>query len=74
MTELQVFPSQANFILFRVLNKNANEVFESIKQSGVLIKNMRADTGLLKNCMRVTIGTPEENQAFVSALVSAVKN
>ncbi len=68
MPALQVFPSQANFILFRVLNKNANDVFESIKQSGVLIKNMRADAGLLKNCLRVTVGTPNENEAFVAAL------
>ena len=74
MPALQVFPSQANFILFRVLNKSANDVFESIKQSGVLIKNMRANVGLLKNCLRVTVGTPEENQAFVDALVSAMKN
>lgn len=71
---LQVFPSQANFILFRLLNKNANEVFESIKQSGVLIKNMKADAGLLANCLRVTVGTPSENQAFLVALASAVKS
>jgi len=68
MPALQVFPSQANFILFRVLNKSANDVFESIRQSGVLIKNMRADAGLLKNCLRVTVGTPEENLAFLVAL------
>jgi histidinol-phosphate aminotransferase len=74
MPALQVFPSQANFILFRVLNKSANDVFESIRQSGVLIKNMRADAGLLKNCLRVTVGTPLENQAFVDALESAMKN
>ena len=74
MPALQVFPSQANFILFRVLNKSANDVFESIKQSGVLIKNMRADAGLLKNCLRVTVGTPEENLAFIAALMSAMNN
>ncbi|MFV9616864.1 MAG: histidinol-phosphate transaminase [Gammaproteobacteria bacterium] len=74
MPALQVFPSQANFILFRVLNKNANDVFESIKLSGVLIKNMKADAGLLRNCLRVTVGTPEENLVFVDALVSAMKN
>ena len=74
MPALQVFPSQANFILFRVLNKSANDVFESIKQSGVLIKNMRADAGVLKNCLRVTVGTPEENLAFIAALISAMKN
>jgi histidinol-phosphate aminotransferase len=69
---LEVFPSQANFILFRVLNREANDVFDSIKQSGVLIKNMKADTGPLKNCLRVTVGTPQENAAFVSALNKAM--
>jgi histidinol-phosphate aminotransferase len=71
---LDVFPSQANFILFRVLDKPANDVFDSIKQSGVLIKNMKADAGLLRNCLRVTVGTPEENQAFVIAIASAVNS
>ncbi len=71
---LQVFSSQANFILFRVLEKNANDVFENIKQSGVLIKNMKAGTGLLKNCLRVTVGTSEENLAFLTALLKAVNS
>jgi histidinol-phosphate aminotransferase len=74
LQELQVFPSQANFILFRVLSKKADDVFESIKQSGVLIKNMKADAGLLKNCLRVTVGTADENLAFVGALASAMNN
>jgi histidinol-phosphate aminotransferase len=73
-SDLQVFPSQANFILFRVLNKNANDVFENIKQSGVLIKNMKADTGLLNNCLRVTVGTPDENEAFITALDKALRD
>jgi len=75
---LEVFPSQANFILFRVLdggeNNSANDVFDSIKQAGVLIKNMKVDEGLLKNCLRVTVGTAEENKAFVAALVSAMND
>lgn len=71
---LEVFPSQANFILFRVLEISANDVFESIRQSGVLIKNMKADAGLLRNCLRVTVGTPEENMAFLDALKEAVKS
>ncbi len=74
MSGLQVFPSQANFILFRVLDKKANDVFESIRLSGVLIKNMRADDGLLANCLRVTVGTPAENVAFLAALESAMNN
>jgi len=60
--------------LFRVLSKKAVDVFESIKQSGVLIKNMKADAGLLRNCLRVTVGTPSENLAFFAALTSAMKN
>jgi histidinol-phosphate aminotransferase len=81
MPALQVFPSQANFILFRVLNNDenntknsrANDVFESIKQSGVLIKNMKASDGLLKNCLRVTVGAPDENRAFIKALVISLQ-
>jgi len=73
VSSIEVFPSEANFILFRVLDKDANEVFESIKSSGVLIKNMRADAGLLKNCLRVTVGAPDENNAFVSALLLAIQ-
>jgi len=76
LSALQVFPSQANFILFRVLNtdakKNANTVFEKIKKAGVLIKNMKAEQGLLANCLRVTVGRPEENTAFLQALESAM--
>jgi histidinol-phosphate aminotransferase len=72
ITGLQVFPSQANFILFRVLGRSADDVFDSIKQSGVLIKNMKADAGPLKNCLRVTVGTPDENAAFISALNRAM--
>ncbi len=74
ISEIEVFPSQANFILFRVLNRSANEIFESIKLSGVLIKNMKANQGLLRHCLRVTVGTPDENKAFVSALLLAMKN
>lgn len=71
---LEVFPSQANFILFRVLSKPADDVFESIKKAGVLIKNMKAKEGALANCLRVTIGTQEENRAFLTALKQAMKN
>ena len=72
LPEMEVFPSQANFILFRLLNKSADDVFEHIKRSGVLIKNMKAGSGPLKNCLRVTVGTPDENKAFMAALVEAV--
>lgn len=65
---IRVFTSKANFILFRIENKSASDVFESIKAQGVLIKNMKANEGLLNQCLRVTVGTPEENQLFIGAL------
>lgn len=69
---VEVFSSDANFILFRLQEKPATEVFESIREQGVLIKNMRANEGLLANCLRVTVGKPEENDAFFAALRSSL--
>jgi len=71
---IDVFPSRANFVLFRVKNKQATDVFESIKSQGVLIKNMNATQGMLSQCLRVTVGTPEENNLFVKALTRALNN
>jgi histidinol-phosphate aminotransferase len=62
------FPSQANFVLFRTPAGKASEVFNGLLQRGVLIKNLSAAGGLLHDCLRVTVGTPEENAAFLRAL------
>ncbi len=70
---IEVFPSQANFILFRVRYKSSDEVFDIIKDNGVLIKNMKATHGPLRNCLRVTIGTAEENKFFLQALEKALR-
>lgn len=63
---VEVFPSQANFVLLRV--NDADAVFEGLKSKHILIKNMHAQGGLLSQCLRVTIGLPDENSAFLSAL------
>ena len=60
------FPSRANFILFRV--PNAAEVFAALKEHKVLIKNMGATQGPLAQCLRVTVGTAEENAVFLKVL------
>jgi len=67
---LHVFPSQANFLLFRLTGKgqDATTVFEALKAHGVLIKNMHGQNGLLAQCLRVTIGSPDENGRFLKAL------
>ncbi|MGM0593146.1 MAG: histidinol-phosphate transaminase [Pseudomonadota bacterium] len=69
---LTVYPSDANFLLFRVPTGEAERIFEAIKADGVLIKNMKADSGPLAHCLRVTVGTPEENNAFLAALEKAL--
>jgi histidinol-phosphate aminotransferase len=65
---ITAYPSAANFILFRAPKNRAHEIFLSIKEQGVLIKNMSGQGGLLTDCLRVTIGKPEENLAFLAAL------
>ena len=65
---LTVYPSRANFILFRVPTGQAGLIFEELKKAGVLVKNLDKAGGLLKDCIRVTVGTPGENEAFITAL------
>lgn len=71
---LYAYPSEANFILFRTPPKQATKIFENLKTQGILIKNMSPQGGLLEDCLRVTIGTPSENDAFLNALAASVKN
>ncbi len=68
MDGITPYPSAANFILFKTPEHRANGIFESIKQQGVLIKNLNGQGGLLADCLRVTIGKPDENTAFLAAL------
>ncbi len=62
------YPSAANFILFKVPHNKATDIFLSIKHQGILIKNMTGQGGLLTDCLRVTIGKHDENEAFLAAL------
>ena len=63
---VRVFPSQANFILIRTA-KPARELFEQLYGRGVLVRDVSAYP-LLERCLRVSIGTPEENDRFLRAL------
>jgi histidinol-phosphate aminotransferase len=64
-----VFPSQANFFLIRV--PDADRAFEGLKRQGVLVRNLNSPA--LKNCLRVTVGTPDENRILLNALREALK-
>ncbi|MGH7901477.1 MAG: aminotransferase class I/II-fold pyridoxal phosphate-dependent enzyme, partial [Thermodesulfobacteriota bacterium] len=61
----KAFHSDANFILFRV--DDADKLFRELRRKGILIRNFNT-RGLLENCLRVTIGKPEENDSFLEAL------
>jgi len=63
---IQTYPSEANFLLFRVAH--ATEIFDGLKQRGVLIKNLHGGHPMLSGCLRVTVGTPDECAKFVAAL------
>ena len=62
-----VYPSDANFILIRFA-AGADTVFEGLKQRGVLVKNLHQPGGMLEDCLRITVGTPDENLALLDAV------
>ncbi len=68
ISNLTVYPSDANFILFRVPPGRADAVYQGLQQAGILIKNLNGSAAALQDCLRVTVGLPEENRAFLTAL------
>lgn len=69
---ITAYPSHANFILVRVMEGRADEIFNALKENGVLIKNLNPAGGLLKDCLRITVGTAEENQTFLEKFKQAL--
>ncbi len=70
MASVKAFPSEANMILVRVAD--AKRTFEGMKQRGVLVKNVSGLHPLLANCLRLTVGTAEENTQLVDALKASL--
>jgi len=68
---LKVFPSDANFVLFRV-EQDPGAIFKQLMESGILIRDLSGHPRL-KNCLRVTIGTPDENKAFLEKMAHIIK-
>ncbi len=64
---VQVFPSEANFLLVRV--RDAAGSFERLRRQGVLVKNLHPG---LAGCLRITVGTPDENRILLSAMKEAL--
>jgi histidinol-phosphate aminotransferase len=71
-TAIRAFPSKANFILLKTA-KAPRELFDALYRQGVLIRDVSAYP-LLEHCLRVSIGTPDENDRFLAALDRALEN
>ncbi len=57
------YPSEANFILFKV--SNPDRIYKGLLKKGILVRNMK---GVVDGCLRVTVGMPEENTTFLKTL------
>ena len=68
--QLTVYSSEANFILFRVPEGRADALYAGLREAGVLVKNLNGSSHALQDCLRVTVGQPDENRAFIDALAS----
>jgi histidinol-phosphate aminotransferase len=68
MSGLQVYPSEANFLLVRTPQGQAKRIHAELRDNGVLIKLLDGSVPVLKDCLRITIGTEEENQRLLSLL------
>jgi histidinol-phosphate aminotransferase len=67
---VRVYPSDANFVLIRTPDP-ADQVEQQLLAQGVVIRNV-SRAGLLDRCLRISVGTPEENQRCIAALRAAL--
>jgi histidinol-phosphate aminotransferase len=63
-----VYPSEANFFLVRV--PDADRTYQALLRQGVLVRNLNGPS--LKNCLRITVGTPDENRILLTAMREAL--
>lgn len=67
LSQCQVWPSQANFVLLRC--PDAEQVFLALQEKKILVKNLHGSHPLLENCLRLTVSNPQENQQLLAALL-----
>jgi histidinol-phosphate aminotransferase len=73
LAELAVdtWPSDANFVLFRPRDRSAGQVWSGLLERSVLVRDCSSWPGL-PGCLRVTVGTPQENDRFLAALAASL--
>jgi len=62
---IKVYPSDANFFLIKV--PDGDKIHRMLIEEGVLVRNM-SHLPMMDNCLRISIGKPEENEAFITAI------
>jgi len=63
---LKPYPSQGNFILCSLPKGKAKEIWQQLRKKGIFVRHF--DTPGLKNCLRISVGKPEDTDALVKAL------
>ena len=71
INSITIFPSDSNFFLFRT-QESADKMFQYLIEHGILVRNLNLHPKL-KNCMRVTVGTRDENDQFTQKLMAFIK-
>ena len=69
---IEVFPSGANFLLFRI-ERDAHDIWKRLLKHSVLVRDF-SEWPRVEACLRVTVGTPEENDAFLAALAEELES
>jgi len=70
---VRAFPSAANFVLVRVPPGTGGRTLAHLRAAGVAIKGLAGAGPLLEDCLRVTVGTAQENRLFLEALEEAIR-
>lgn len=65
-SQVEVFPSEGNFITMRV--PDAQALFQALLDNNILIKNLHGVHPLLNQCVRITVGKPEQNQLVLGVM------
>lgn len=68
ITEIEVYPSEANFILIKPKFKASSLIHSKLKEQNILVKDLGESHPALYNCLRITIGKLEENEHLIAAL------
>lgn len=66
-----IYPSDANFLLVKI--KDARKIYETLVTKGIIVRD-RSRVVLCEGCLRITVGTPEENESLIKAMEELADN